>query len=176
MQYYVYVMKDKKIKINLKPAVELSKSKQISFYSGDSFLIEESVGYLLKHAQLALHRTVDGKMAGLDLTAMQWAPLMLIAHGKANTAAELSRCSGVETSTITRMLDRLETKGLLIRKRSETDRRIIYLELSDAGKVLVSKVPNLLAHSLNLHLRGFDIQELDALKSMLRRIIQNTES
>ncbi|HEY8117859.1 MAG TPA: MarR family transcriptional regulator [Methylophilaceae bacterium] len=146
------------------------------FYSGQNYVIEESVGYMIRQAQLALHRTIDSKMAALDLTAMQWGPLLLIGHGKARTAADLSRCGGVETSTMTRMLDRLESKGLIIRKRSESDRRIIFLELTDEGKRLVSEVPNLLAESLNQHLRGFNQQELDTLKSLLKRFTVNPES
>lgn len=176
MQYYMQVMNKNTIKINSMPTLDSNKEEQVSFYSGENYVIEESIGYLIKQAQLALHRTIDSKMAALDLTAMQWGPLMLIAYGKANTAAELSRCGGVETSTMTRMLDRLEAKGLLIRKRSESDRRIIYLELSREGKALVSKVPDLLAESLNKHLAGFDAQELATVKSLLRRIIANTES
>lgn len=151
------------------------KADLMKFYSGKNYVIDESVGFLIKQAQLALHRTIDCKMAALDLTAMQWGPLLLLSYGRARTAADISRCSGVETSTVTRMLDRLETKGLLTRKRSEDDRRIIYLELTDEGKQLVSRVPDLLADSLNQHLRGFSQQEVDTLKSMLKRIAANSE-
>lgn len=154
----------------------MSENDLISFYTGHHYVIEESIGYLIKQAHLALHRTIDSKMAALDLTAMQWGPLLLIGHGKANTAAELSRCGGVETSTMTRMLDRLEAKGLLVRQRSESDRRIIYLELSKEGQNLVAKVPDLLAQSLNKHLRGFSAEEVATFKSLLRRIIDNTEN
>jgi DNA-binding MarR family transcriptional regulator len=145
------------------------------FYSGDNYNIEESLGYLVKQAQNALHRTIDSKMAALDLTAMQWRPLMLIAHGKACTAAELSRWHGVETSTMTRMLDRLQAKGLLVRKRCEKDRRIIYLELTEEGHRLMAEVPYLIAESFNQHLSGFDKQEVETLKSLLRRISNNAE-
>ena len=112
-------------------------------------------------------------MAALDLTALQWAPLMLLAYGKGRTAAELSRCSGVETSTMTRMIDRLETKELINRQRSDTDRRVIFLELTEAGKQLVSKVPFILAEGFNYHLNGFNQAKLDTLKSMLRRLTEN---
>lgn len=144
------------------------------FYSGDNYVIEESLGYLIKQAQMALHRTIDGKMATLDLTAMQWRPLMLLAYGKARTAAELSRCSDVETSTMTRMLDRLEAKGLLTRTRSDSDRRIIFIELTEEGRRLAAEVPYLIAESFNHHLRGFSQQELDTMKSLLRRIVANS--
>ena len=147
-----------------------------TFYDGDDYRIEESVGYLTRQALLAMQRTIDAKMADLDLTAMQWAPLLHISYGTAKTAADLARCGGVETSTITRMLDRLEAKGLLSRKRSESDRRIIFLELTPAGQQLVTQIPHLLAASLNQHLRGFSAEEVDIFKLMLRRIISNSEA
>jgi len=165
MQYYKHMTKDQTID---------NTADLPNFYSGDNYVIEESIGYLLKQAQWALHRTIDGKMATLELTAMQWRPMMLLAYGKARTAAELSRCTDVETSTMTRMLDRLEAKGLITRKRSENDRRIIFIELTEEGRRQVSQVPYLIAESFNHHLRGFSQQELDTMKSLLRRIVDNS--
>lgn len=167
MQHYIHMTSDKTIDTS-------SKNDDLpNFYTGQGYVIEESIGYLIKQAQIALHRTMDSKMAVLDLTAMQWVPLVLLAYGKGRTAAELSRCNGVETSTMTRMLDRLEAKGLVIRKRCESDRRVIFLELTEEGRQLVAKVPYLIAESLNHHLRGFSQQEVDTLKALLRRIPAN---
>lgn len=147
----------------------------MDFYSGHDYVIEESIGYQIKKAQAALQRTVDSKMAALDLTGMQWAPLLFISLGQTNnTAADLSRCMGVETSSMTRMLDRLEGKGLLIRKRSADDRRVIFIELTEEGQRQVAQVPFLIADSLNHHLRGFSNQEVETLKSMLKRITANS--
>lgn len=146
-----------------------------AFYNGDHYVIEESVGYIIRQAQLALHRTIDANMAGLDLTALQWVPLLLLAHQKGQTAAELSRCLGVDTSTMTRMLDRLEAKSLLVRKRSVEDRRVIFLELTDEGRALSERIPYVMADSLNQHLRGFKQAELDELKRLLRKLAANGE-
>lgn len=140
-----------------------------NFYSGDTYTIEESVGYLIKQAKINFSRTVDEKMAALDLTSMQWGPLLLLAHGKAATAAELSRCYGVETSTMTRMLDRLETKGLIERKRNATDRRVFDLALTEEGQRLAAKIPYLVSESLNHHLHGFTREEFETFKSLLKR-------
>lgn len=147
-----------------------------SFYSGDNYVIEESIGYLIRQAHLAIHRTIDANMADLDLTALQWVPLLFLAKGKGQTAAELSRCVCVDTSTMTRMLDRLEAKGLLERKRSMEDRRVIFLELTDEGRRLAQQVPYRMAATLNQHLRDFNQQQIDDLKLLLRRIIANGEN
>lgn len=150
-------------------------SDSTAFYDGSRYVIEESIGYIIRQAQLALHRTIDGRMAELDLTALQWVPLLMLANQKGQTAAELSRCLGVDTSTMTRMLDRLEAKGLLVRKRSVEDRRVIFLELTEEGRVLAERIPYVMAESLNLHLRDFSRQELDELKRLLRKLAANGE-
>jgi len=146
-----------------------------TFYDGNHYIIEESIGYIIRQAQLALHRTIDVRMAELDLTALQWVPLLMLAHQKGQTAAELSRCLGVDTSSMTRMLDRLEAKGLLVRKRSVEDRRVIFLELTDEGRLLSGHIPFVMAASLNRHLRGFSKSELEELKRLLRKLTANGE-
>ena len=165
MQYYTIMTANK--------TTDKTPGELPDFYSGHNYVIEESVGYLIKHAQLALLRTIDCRMSSLDLTAMQWGPLMLLAYGKGRSAAEISRCAGVDTSTMTRMLDRLEAKGLLVRKRNESDRRVIDIELTEEGRQLVARIPFLLAESLNQHLRGFSAEELETFKAMLRRFTGN---
>jgi len=143
------------------------------FYSGETYVCGESVASLIKHAMHAFHRTIDGKVAGLGLTSMQWAPLVLLASGKATTAAELSRCNGVDTSTMTRMLDRLESKGLVTRKRNSTDRRVFDIQLTEEGRRFAEKIPHLIAEGLNQHLKGFSREEFDTLESLLSRFIGN---
>jgi DNA-binding MarR family transcriptional regulator len=151
------------------------KSDQAAFYDGSHYVMEESIGYLIRQAQLAMHRTIDTRMVALDLTAQQWIPLLLLDQRKAQTAAELSRCLGVDTSTTTRMLDRLEAKGLLERQRSAEDRRIINLVLTETGKTLAGKIPYVTAESLNLHLRDFSQAEFTELKRLLRKLTANEE-
>jgi DNA-binding MarR family transcriptional regulator len=143
------------------------------FYSGETYVCGESVASLIKHAMHAFHRTIDEKVADLGLTSMQWAPLLLLASGKATTAAELSRCNGVDTSTMTRMLDRLESKGLVTRQRNSTDRRVFDIQLTEEGRQFAEKIPHLIAEGLNQHLKGFSRQEFDTLESLLSRFIGN---
>lgn len=144
---------------------------QETFYSGETYVCGESVASLIKHAMHAFHRTIDEKVADMDLTSMQWAPLVLLAHGRATTAAELSRCNGVETSTMTRMLDRLESKGLVTRKRNSNDRRVFDIELTEEGRRLAQKIPYLIAEGLNQHLKGFSREEFETLQALLNRFI-----
>ena len=94
---------------------------------------EDNCGFMIKLVHQSLNRMLDQEMAPLDLTAMQWRPLAIICSGRADTPAELARIIGVDTGAMTRTLDRLEAKGLLRRVRSQEDRRVVKLELTETG-------------------------------------------
>lgn len=135
--------------------------------------LEDSLGYLIKQAYALLQRAVDAEMVHLDLTAMQWRPLMMLAQGKADTAADIARLAGTDTGAVTRMLDRLECKGLVRRVRSQEDRRIIKLELTREGVQAASRIPAHLDKVFQDHTIGLQAAEIAQLKDYLRRLINN---
>lgn len=145
-----------------------------AFYDGKQYTAGTSVGWMLKRAHNALLRSMDTRMQPYDLTAMQWGPLLLIAKGY-ETVAACAREADIDASAMTRMLDRLETKGLITRVRSEADRRVVNLALTPAGTELAKKIPPEMALVLNHHLRGFTEEEFETLKTLLRRFERNGE-
>jgi DNA-binding MarR family transcriptional regulator len=145
------------------------------FYRGDNWSAEESIGYLLRTTVSTLMRAAETAMRPHGLTSVQWAPLMIISRGGNPTAASLARDLNTDTGAMTRMLDRLEAKGLLQRTRSSTDRRVVELTLTEQGRELTTLIPHHLASVYNNHLAGFSQEEFVTLKQMLRRIIANRE-
>jgi DNA-binding MarR family transcriptional regulator len=107
------------------------------------------------------------------LTHAQWVPLFKLAHGECGTVAELARTLQSDPGAMTRALDRLEAKGLVARVRSSEDRRVVNLELTDAGRDVAAVVPAVLAEVLNLHLAGFTEAEWRSLLGMLQRMRAN---
>ena len=146
-----------------------------SFYRGDAYTIEESVGHELRVLLNSMTRRIDAQMQAYDLTAMQWKPLLMLKFGKADTAAELARQNGSDTGAMTRMLDRLEAKGLIQRTRSAEDRRVVHLQLSEQGRRVSDHIPFSLSAVLNEHLAGFSTDEFNQLQSLLRKMIANGE-
>ena len=142
-------------------------------YQPAQYCADESVGYLVRVLHQSLQRHIDVCMQPQDLTAMQWGPLFLLAQGKGDTAALLAREAGTDAGAMTRMLDRLEAKGLVRRVRSEQDRRVVHLALTDEGQRAASQIPQGLCSVLNHHLQGISPAELDQLKDLLRRMIRN---
>lgn len=147
-----------------------------ALYTEDSYRIEESVGYLLAQLRARLVSAVDAEAAAYDITAAQWSTLLYIGNGHGRTAAELCRRTSCDTGSMTRMLDRLEEKGLIRRCRSTEDRRVAHIEFTPAGAALYPKLPSIAIRVLNRHLRGFTREELDQLKDYLRRMLANSEA
>jgi DNA-binding MarR family transcriptional regulator len=145
------------------------------FYRGDDYPIKDSVGYLLKQLRATQERLVDAEMAEHDLTGVQWGPLLIIHYGLGTTAAEIARWACVDTGAVTRMLDRIEAKGLVRRTPCPNDRRVTQLELTAEGERLCREIPYGLARVSNGLLRGFTREEFEALKDFLRRMLANAD-
>lgn len=131
------------------------------------------VGRLTKLVFSSLVRHIDLRMQPLELTAMQWEPLLLLSLGRADTVAALARESGMDCGAMTRMLDRLEAKGLVRRQRNEADRRVVNLALTDKGQEAAAAIPPVIREELARHLKDFSATETALLINMLQRMLDN---
>jgi len=113
-------------------------------------------------------------VAELGVTSQQASILFMVATGKCTLAAELAREYGIDASAVTRLVDRLEKRGLLQRVRSSEDRRAVHLALTPEGLAIAARMPAIF-RSVTQHLSaGFTPEEVGFLKSMLRRILANS--
>jgi DNA-binding MarR family transcriptional regulator len=146
------------------------------FYVPSDYCAEESVGYLMKRVGASIVAEADKRLAAHGLTSAQWGPLLRIRKAGSAPVAELARWLMVDAGAMTRLLDRLEKKGLCRRVRSTEDRRIVRVELTPAGEEVVAEVPAVLAAVMNAHLSGFSKTEWQTLKSYLQRMIATGEA
>ena len=77
--------------------------------------------------------------SGIDLTAQQLLLLTIVDTAGATQINHISGAMGVDPSTTTRMVDRLEDKGLLSRRPSPTDRRATLIELAENAPAEVTR-------------------------------------
>ena len=131
------------------------------------------VGYLLGRARGSLLTGLDAELKPFGLKGMQFGVLKHLAEGAAHTAAELCRRMHYDTGSMTRILDRLEQKGLVRRERGREDRRLVLLRIAPGGRVLLPRLMAVAARVLEGHLAGFSAAEIEALKNYLGRMIDN---
>ena len=147
-----------------------------AFYQAESYRPEDSVGYLMRQILNRVAQDIERQLAHTELTNAQWIPLFKLYSGQAATVAELARECHLDAGAMTRMLDRLEAKGLCTRMRSETDRRVVNIALTAAGSKAASDIPEILSGVQNAHLAGFSAEEFQTLREYLRRILHNAQS
>ncbi|MDD4886880.1 MAG: MarR family transcriptional regulator [Thiomonas sp.] len=145
------------------------------FYDGTQYCKEQSIGFLIKRGLAILVRNLEHQMQALDLTGTQWHPLLHV-HQGCDTVAACAREMQTDAGAMTRMLDRLEAKGLLVRERSVSDRRVVNLVLTPRGTEIAAQIPHVLAEVLNEHLRGFSAEEFAQMLTLLQRFITNGEA
>jgi DNA-binding MarR family transcriptional regulator len=146
------------------------------FYRPAEYRPEESVAYLMRRLISNFASEVAHELDPRGLTNAQWVPLYKLHLGHGTTAAELARNCELDAGAMTRTLDRLEAKNLIKRVRSSEDRRVVNLELTDDGRHAADQVPEAMCNVLNAHLRGFSHAEVELLKSMLLRMLENGQA
>lgn len=144
-------------------------------YRVEDFVMDESIGYLVKRVRSMLSVAVEREIADHDVTYDQWGVLLMILNERGDTAAVLARGMECDTGSMTRMLDRLEAKELIVRTRSTDDRRRVQLDLTAGGKRLAERLVAAIVTVLNRHLEGFSVDELELFKGFLRRMLANRE-
>lgn len=133
----------------------------------------ESVGYLMARAKNLLSHEVELEVNDLDITHAQATCLMMLAAGRGNTVTDLGRELNTDMGSVTRLLGRMEKRGLIERQRSDADRRVVDVSITAAGRTLLEALPRIYCRVLNRHFRGFSEAELQTFRSMLHRIIGN---
>jgi DNA-binding MarR family transcriptional regulator len=142
-------------------------------YNADEIHLESSLGYYLSKARNVLVERMDRAVRPLGLTAQQIGVILMLSCNRAHTPYELSRAMSYDSGSMTRMLDRLEKKGFIVRTRSDADRRMVRLELTPHGREVAQQLPRLGAAVLNEQLQGFTAGDVATLTGLLGRLIAN---
>jgi len=145
------------------------------FYRPELYGGQPSVGYTMRHIVRLMGLEIDRKMEPHGLTNAQWLPLIKLYERKAGSVAELARSCQLDNGAMTRLLDRVEGKGLCRRVRSVSDRRVVNLELTPEGEVAARIIPEVLCNMQNSMLEGFSEAEWQQLLEFLQRILKNAE-
>ena len=143
------------------------------YYTTETYTAEDSVGFLTASLRTRLFKAVDLEMAKLGFTSAQWPILRLVATGATPTAADLCRQLNYDTGSMTRMLDRLERKGVLVRQPSEEDRRVVRLHMTAAGRKVYPKLRDVIIRVLNHLTSDFSPDEVRVANSLLLRMRDN---
>jgi DNA-binding MarR family transcriptional regulator len=144
-------------------------------YRPDSFHLRDSIGYLMKRSQRLMQERIEGLFEQQGFTLQQWVVLMYLRDGLAVTISDICRDLHHDSGAMTRLVDQLEARKLIERRRSADDRRVVELSLTDAGAAVLDALVPTACDALNTALDGFTRDEVKLLQSMLRRLLGRLE-
>jgi DNA-binding MarR family transcriptional regulator len=150
-------------------------------YDSASYQPKKSIGSLLARVRVAMlaaldeELSADRRLAPLELSAAQFIVIASLAGEERKSASDLCKGISYDAGAMTRMLDRLEGKGLIRRNRSPDDRRLVHLELTDEGRALYPRMRELSLSVANRFLRGFTKAEARQLEGLLTRMLENAQ-
>lgn len=134
--------------------------------------LPELLGFHLRLAHVAMYRDFMTALADLDLTQKQCATLQLIGANPGVSQVDLAATLGTDRATMMAMVDRLEQRGFVVRRRSLADRRRQELNLTEAGEDMLARARHAIAEHERHFTSRFTAQELKALVNALGRIHQ----
>lgn len=115
----------------------------------------------------------DRALAPVGLTSRQALILMSCDLGEANTAGELAELYGLEVSSITRLVDRLERKRLIERIRSRQDRRKTMLTLTPRGRSALERALTIATPIAVAMWKGVSEKQRRAFSAIIGKVLKN---
>ena len=115
----------------------------------------------------------DRALAPIGLTARQGLILLSCDLEEADTAGELASLYGLEASSITRLVDRLEKKRLIERTRSHSDRRKAILALTPRGKNVLQRAVKIAGPIARTTWKGVTEAERKTLATIVAKVLNN---
>ena len=149
-------------------------------YDIETYQPRKGVGHLLSRVRsemlAALDKALeaDAELSALEISSAQFIVIAALALAETpKSASDLCKGISYDAGAMTRMIDRLETKGLIRRNRRPQDRRVVYLELTEEGTRAYPRMRAVSMGVVNRFLQGFSDAEARQLESFLSRMLQN---
>ena len=138
--------------------------------------LDSYLPYLLNRAGARIAAAFSEEVRPLGATLQMWRVLAALREGDGRRMGDLSETTSIEVSTLTRLVDNMEKKGLVARRRDAADARVVALHVTPAGRRLAQRITPIAERYESVALAGFTAAEADILKAALRRLYRNMEA
>lgn len=133
-----------------------------------------ALGLLFRQTRDAMWARMERELAaaGHELTFSQFIAIKKLANGIASVT-ELARAADLNPGAMTRLLDKLEARGLLVREADPNDRRALHIHLTDAGIAMWRDIDQCGQRVRERALRGMDDDTRTQLTRLLEQVRDN---
>lgn len=124
----------------------------------------------LRRVMHALDENARAMARASGLTQAQLLVLHAVARNGQEMPRDIARALGVGQATITLQIDKLEARGLVRRERRHTDRRAVWVILTDQGRTLLERTPDFLHDRFEARFRNLEDWEQAMVLAVTERL------
>lgn len=140
--------------------------------NNDEFLLQNSYTFWISRLANLMQEHFNQRLREEDVTWPQWMVLNVLHQNLAQTPATIADQIGVDRSAVTRLLDRLEKKQLILREHDKLDRRTVNVKLTDAGLTKMEQLNAMAKHHQEHFLSSLHNTEYRSLKGNLQKMLR----
>jgi DNA-binding MarR family transcriptional regulator len=130
--------------------------------------------YLINRTGVRIASAFIEELRPHGITLPMWRVLAALDHEDGQRISDVAALTSIDVSTLSRLLDAMQEKGLIERRRGNGgDARVVTVHETAAGHVLTAKIIPIARHYEEVALAGFSAKEAEALKAMLVRVYRN---
>lgn len=151
----------------------LNTLAEVRIMAYDHLKLDNQLCFPIYAASRLIIREYQPFLDRLEITYPQYLVLLVLWETDHLTVNEIAKRLILNTNTITPLLKRMESQGIIIRKRSETDERKVMITLTPKGaamKTEAATIPAQLAEAIDT--TQFSMEQLKALQSNLFTLIR----
>ena len=138
--------------------------------------LDSYLPYLLNRAGARIAASFSAEVRPLGASLQMWRVLAALREQDGRRMGDLSETTSIEVSTLTRLVDNMEKKGLVARRRNARDARAVMLHATPAGRRLTLRILPIAERYETMALAGFSAAETRFLKAALRRLYTNMDA
>lgn len=137
--------------------------------------IHDTVGFYIGYTARLFRNTIMKVFleSGYDITAEMWQVLMMLWYKNGLSQQEIISCIGKEKTTITRIINNMERRNLIIRVPDRKNRRNNLIYLTHYGKELRNTLVPIVENIQSKAISNLKEDEINELKRILKQIQNN---
>ncbi|MBB6215398.1 DNA-binding MarR family transcriptional regulator [Anaerosolibacter carboniphilus] len=141
----------------------------------ESFVIEEAVGFAINRASIEMRKklTYIFKKEGYDITPEEFSILSQLWEEDGLLQSVINDKTLKDKTTVTRLLERLKTKGLIEKRIEEADRRNYRIHLTEKGMAIKYNIIPIVIKLLDMASHNIDGEDLRITIKTLKEIVKN---
>lgn len=139
----------------------------------DLSIMGDAVSYRLRRAQMAVFQDFNETFSAMGLRPTDFAVLMMLARNPGLKQSEVAEAIGIQRANFVAIIDGLEDKQFAERRKSESDRRVQSLYITEAGRAYLAELmPIWKDHEQRLVARLGGTAARDQLNRLLQRLYE----